>query len=616
MVAASLRTLFSQKRMSHFPDLCSYISMRIPRTPLFFLGLLLAAPLSTASAQTLSVNNLTEGMTATIEISGCSSGDSVQVAYSLSGPGPISTAYGLVYLTHKVMLDIPAFRANANGVASMDVPIPPNSGGVPVWFHALNISTGALTNPLAEVIVFNNPPVIHSVSPNQGNQGDWLPLVFSGSDFITGSQVQFVGAAQTIAATNVVVGHHTFMTADVDLAGAPAGLYTVLVTVPSGLTGELVDGFEVLAMAPSLSGVAPGAGYENEVISITISGDFIDQGAILTVTQGATSLSVSNLVIAADGTSVTADLDLTAPLGFYDAEVTDPDGTSDALVGAFEIMTLPSGDWVQIPAGTFEMGDHFGVGGSDEGPLHSVTLDTFKMDVYEVTNELYAAYLNAAYAAGSVTVSGSSVNQVGGASKEICYLSNGLSFTGSTFQIDSGKENHPAVYMTWYGSCSYANWRSEQQGLTPCYDLSTWVCDFNANGWRLPTEAEWEYAARGGAHSPYYKYPWNSNSITSSDANYDLNINNTCDVGNYAPNGYGLYDTAGNVWEWCNDWYGDDYYASSAITNPRGPSSGSFPVIRGGGWSYSAVYLRSADRNDNYASYRVNGIGLRLLSVH
>ncbi|MBT7011817.1 MAG: hypothetical protein HN961_02770, partial [Planctomycetes bacterium] len=75
------------------------------------------------------------------------------------------------------------------------------------------------------------------------------------------------------------------------LAAAPAGLYTVLVTVPSGLTGELVDGFEVLAMAPSLSGIAPSSGFENEVISITISGDFIDQGAILTVTQGATSLS-------------------------------------------------------------------------------------------------------------------------------------------------------------------------------------------------------------------------------------------------------------------------------------------------------------------------------------
>ena len=405
------------------------------------------------------------------------------------------------------------------------------------------------------------------------------------------------------------------------LAAAPAGLYTVLVTVPSGLTGELVDGFEVLAMAPSLSGIAPSSGFENEVISITISGDFIDQGAILTVTQGATSLSVSNLVIAADGTSVTADLDLTAPLGFYDAEVTDPDGTSDALVGAFEIMTLPSGDWVQIPAGTFEMGDHFGVGGSNEGPLHSVTLDAFKMDVYEVTNELYAAYLNDAYAAGSVTVNSNVIYQVGGAGEALADTTASSSYSritwnGSTFGVTAGKERHPLVEVSWYGACTYANWRSEQQGLTPCYDLSTWVCDFNANGWRLPTEAEWEYAARGGAHNPYYQYPWNSNSITSSDANYNYNIGTTCDVGNYAPNGYGLYDTAGNVWEWCNDWYSSSYYSSSPGSNPTGPSSGSYRVIRGGSWLDSAVDLRSADRGASYPNDRYIFIGLRLLSVH
>ncbi|MBT7013132.1 MAG: SUMF1/EgtB/PvdO family nonheme iron enzyme, partial [Planctomycetes bacterium] len=165
-------------------------------------------------------------------------------------------------------------------------------------------------------------------------------------------------------------------------------------------------------------------------------------------------------------------------------------------------------------------------------------------------------------------------------------------------------------------ACAYANWRSEQQGLTPCYDLSTWACDFNANGWRLPTEAEWEYAARGGAHNPYYKYPWNSNSITSSDANYDRNIGTTCDVGNYAPNGYGLYDTAGNVWEWCNDWYSSSYYSSSPGSNPTGPSSVSYRVIRGGSWLDSAVDLRSADRGASYPNDRYIFIGLRLLSVH
>jgi formylglycine-generating enzyme required for sulfatase activity len=172
------------------------------------------------------------------------------------------------------------------------------------------------------------------------------------------------------------------------------------------------------------------------------------------------------------------------------------------------------------------------------------------------------------------------------------------------------------VEVSWYGACAYANWRSEQHGLTPCYDLSTWVCDFNANGWRLPTEAEWEYAARGGAHNPYYQYPWNSNSITSSDANYNYNIGTTCDVGNYAPNGYGLYDTAGNVWEWCNDWYSSSYYSSSPGSNPTGPSSVSYRVIRGGSWLDSAVDLRSADRGASYPNDRYIFIGLRLLSVH
>jgi len=406
------------------------------------------------------------------------------------------------------------------------------------------------------------------------------------------------------------------MGGDVDLSGAPAGLYTVLVTKPSGLTGELTDGFEVLAMAPSLSGIAPAYGVENETVSVTVSGNFIDQGASLAVTMGATSLSVSNLSIATDGTSVTADLDLTAAVGFYDVEVTDPDGTSDVLVGAFEIRTIPSGDWVHIPAGTFEMGDHNGVG--NEGPIHTVTLDAFWMDVYEVTNELYAAYLNDAYAAGTVTVSGGIVYGAG-TSYEYCDMTSydadaWIDFNGGAFTITAGREQNPVREVSWYGSAAYANWRSEQQGLNPCYDLSTWACDFTADGWRLPTEAEWEYAARGGAHNPYYQYPWNSNTISSSDANYNYNIGTTCDVGNYAPNGYGLYDTAGNVWEWCNDWYGS--YSSSAQTNPTGPSSGWSRVLRGGGWFNNASILRSARRSNGYPGFRDNYYGFRVVSVH
>jgi sulfatase modifying factor 1 len=269
-------------------------------------------------------------------------------------------------------------------------------------------------------------------------------------------------------------------------------------------------------------------------------------------------------------------------------------------------------DMVAIPGGTFEMGDHAGVGNSNEQPVHSVTLDAFYMDKYEVSNTKFADFLNNT----TVTVgSGGYVYQVGGAGQLICQLSNGLTHNGSAFVIDAGKDHHPAVYQTWYGAALYCNYLSTLDGRTPCYDETTFACDFTADGFRLPTEAEWEYASRGGEHSPYYQYPWGSNSITSSDANYASNIGATVDVGSYAANGYGLYDMAGNVWEWCNDWYDGSYYSNSPATNPTGPASGSIRVFRGGSWSYSAISLRCASRNFTHPTDNLHIIGFRVLAV-
>ena len=284
---------------------------------------------------------------------------------------------------------------------------------------------------------------------------------------------------------------------------------------------------------------------------------------------------------------------------------------------------LPPVGMSLIPAGTFIMGDHFDVGSVDEKPLHTVTLDAFYMDIFETTNESYAEYLNAAYAQGLIDVTGGAVWKAGDTEPYIEYgaavSGYRINWDGTTFTVEAGKLDHPVNWVTWYGAVAFANWRSVQDYLTPCYDLSSWSCDFAANGYRLPTEAEWEYAARGGLQPTYYLYPW-GNTLDGSMANYNGSGDPyegglhplTTPVGYYdgsqtpsgvdMANGFGLYDTAGNINEWCNDWYSSTYYATSPSSNPQGPSSGQQRVFRGGDYGSDPAlspvpnYLRSAAR--------------------
>ncbi len=278
---------------------------------------------------------------------------------------------------------------------------------------------------------------------------------------------------------------------------------------------------------------------------------------------------------------------------------------------------------VLIPGGEFAMGCHADTGETcvdNELPVHDVNVDSFYMNVDQVNNQEYCAYLNSAYAQDLIDnpdLHGGVVYKAGD-SEPYCDTDTAdslsrIQWDGCTFSITAGKEGHPMVLVTWYGAVAYCNWRSAQHGRTPCYDLSAWTCDFDANGYRLPTEAEWEYAARGGEHDPYYAYPW-GNTIDGSMANYDGSGDpyegvspETTPVGYYdgnqeppgvdMPNGYGLYDVAGNVWEWCNDWYDYDYYSSSPYDNPQGPPSGEERALRGASWHNEDSALRCADRS-------------------
>ena len=289
-------------------------------------------------------------------------------------------------------------------------------------------------------------------------------------------------------------------------------------------------------------------------------------------------------------------------------------GDLESRLDAAGMDEVPAG-MVLIPAGAFVMGDTFGDGYSDELPLHTNSISPFYMDATEVTKAKWDEVYSWA-------------------------VTNGYSFDNT----GSGKAtDHPVHTVNWYDCTKWANARSEMEGLAACYTLegevcrtnnsAAPVCDWSANGYRLPTEAEWEKAARGGASGR--RFPWSDTSrISHSRANYyaaggysyddsdgagyhpSYNTGGTpytSPVGSFAPNGYGLYDMAGNLYEWCWDWYSVTYYSSSPGTDPRGPASGSYRVGRGGFWFYFAGGCRVALRYYFSPGFGYYSLGFRLV---
>ena len=258
---------------------------------------------------------------------------------------------------------------------------------------------------------------------------------------------------------------------------------------------------------------------------------------------------------------------------------------SSTSSATYTIELLPM-EMVLVPGGTFTMGRTAGSGDSDELPTHSVTLSSFYIGKYEVTQAEYANLMQ----------------------------------PGSSWTQNYGLgDDYPAYYISWYAALKYCNLRSMAEGFTAVYSISgstdpanwgavptssnsTWdavTCNWNANGYRLPTEAEWEYAARGATNTPDYLYSGSDD--INEVAWYDGNSGgNTHPVGTKAPNGIGTYDMSGNLWEWCWDRYDSSYYYNSPQDNPKGPTSGSYRLLRGGGWLYDATYCRVAYRSYDY----------------
>jgi formylglycine-generating enzyme required for sulfatase activity len=312
---------------------------------------------------------------------------------------------------------------------------------------------------------------------------------------------------------------------------------------------------------------------------------------------------------------------------------------------------------ILVAGGTFTMGDTWSAGIPDALPAHSVTLGTFEMSECEITQDEMARVMNWACKNGKIFIKDGLVKNRAGKARALI-PANEIGWSGESFEPKAA--GLPCQLVTWYGAAAYCNYRSEMEGMAPCYTqtlLGRWECNFEQSGYRLPTEAEWEYAARGGPAGLHTKYSggeqledvgWykgNNGTVTvyvneqttkftkefrternESGENREVEITETHQAtelrphtirkgsvqyaGNKKANELGLYDMSGNVSEWCNDLYGK--YANDPENNPVGPPyiiGRKRYVRRGGSYRDDAVFCRvdtrSASDPDKSGGFRV-----------
>lgn len=271
---------------------------------------------------------------------------------------------------------------------------------------------------------------------------------------------------------------------------------------------------------------------------------------------------------------------------------------------------LSQPEMIFVKGGSFLLGDTSG--DADERPVHAVQLSDFFIAKTETTVAQFKDFAEAtAYRTDAERGEGSYIwDSLGWHKRE------GVDWrhTETGRLRPAEQSNYPVTHVSWNDAAQYCNWLSKQSGLQKVYDFrndSVYI-DLTANGFRLPTEAEWEYAAADGKRSKSEQYAGADQ--PGALAWYSGNASRRPHaVGRKRPNALGIFDFCGNVWEWCHDWYDKDFYAASPdAQNPSGPDSGETRCLRGGSWNNSGKHLRIANRSSRYPDFRDGSVGFRV----